>query len=97
MYRDLNPDLVEHLYKRDIRYSVMELTLFGWIYSMPDPVQGPSMAGVKGLAAATINTKVDLSINISWGEGGYDNTNIVQARATSQSPILLHHVMGEPT
>jgi len=62
MFRDLNPDLVERLYERSIRYSVMELPFFGWIDGMPEPVQGPLMAGVKGLASAAINAKVDFSV-----------------------------------
>jgi len=97
MFRDLNPDLVERLYERSIRYSVMELPFFGWIDGMPEPVQGPLMAGVKGLASAAINAKVDFSVDLRWGEGGYDNTKMLQARAPSQPPIVSHPVTGEPT
>ena len=35
MFRDLDSDLVEELYNRQIRYSVMELPFFGWVDSLP--------------------------------------------------------------
>ena len=97
MFRDLNPDLVEELYNRNIRYSVMELPFFGWVDNFPKPVQGPVMAGVKGLVSAAINAKVDFDVEMLWGEGGYDGTKMLQARAPSQPPIVLHPVSGEPT
>ena len=97
MFRDLNPDLVERLYDRSIRYSVMELPFFGWIDGLPEPVQGPVMGAIKGLASAAINAKVDFSVDLRWGEGGYDNTKMLQARAPSQPPIVRHPVTGEPT
>jgi len=97
MFRDLDPDVVEELYNRNIRYSVMELPFFGWIDSVPEPMQEPIKAGVKGLVSAAINAKVDFSVEMLWEEGGYDNTRLLQARAPSQPPIVLHPVTGEPT
>lgn len=97
MFRDLNPDLVERLYDRSIRYSVMELPFFGWIDGLPEFMQGPVMGGIKGLASAAINAKVDFSVDLRWGEAGYDNTRMLQARAPSQPPIVRHPVTGEPT
>lgn len=97
MFRDLSPDLVQELYQRSIRYSVMELPFFGWIDNLPDPVQNPAMGVVRGLVSAAINAKVDFSVEMRWGEGGYDNTKMLQARAPSQPPIVLHPVTGEPT
>mmetsp|Transcript_23582 Transcript_23582/g.48826 ORF Transcript_23582/g.48826 Transcript_23582/m.48826 type:complete len:330 (+) Transcript_23582:2-991(+) len=97
MFRDLNPDLVERLYDRSIRYSVMELPFFGWIDGLPEAMQGPFMGGIKGLASAAINAKVDFSVDLRWGEAGYDNTRMLQARAPSQPPIVRHPVTGEPT
>jgi len=97
MFRDLNPDLVERLYDRSIRYSVMELPFFGWIDGLPEPVQGPVQGAVKGLVSAAINAKVDFSVDLRWDEGGYDNTKMLQARAPSQPAIVRHPVTGEPT
>jgi hypothetical protein len=97
MFRDLDPDVVEELYNRNIRYSVMELPFFGWIDSIPEPIQEPAKVGVKGLVSAAINAKVDFSVEMLWGEGGYDNKRMLQARAPSQPPIVLHPVTGEPT
>jgi hypothetical protein len=97
MFRDLNPDLVERLYDRSIRYSVMELPFFGWIDGLPEFMQGPTMGGIKGLASAAINAKVDFSVDLRWGEAGYDNTRMLQARAPSQPAIVRHPVTGEPT
>lgn len=96
IFRDLKPDLVERLYSRDIRYSVMELPFFGWVDNLPEFVQPAAMGALKGLVSAAINAKVDFSVDMQWGEGGYDNTKMLQARAPSQPPILLHPVTGEP-
>jgi len=97
MFRDLDSDLVEELYNRSIRYSVMELPFFGWIDNLPDPIQGPAMTGMKGLVSAAINAKVDFDVDMLWKEGGYDNTRLLQARSPGQPPIVRHPVSGEPT
>lgn len=97
MFRDLDSDLVEELYNRSIRYSVMELPFFGWIDNLPEPIQGPVMGGMKGLVSAAINAKVDFDVDMLWGEGGYDNTRMLQARSPGQPPIVQHPVTGEPT
>lgn len=97
MFTDLDSDLVEELYNRQIRYSVMELPFFGWVDNLPDPVQGPVMGVVKGIVSAAINAKVDFDVEMLWGEGGYDNTKMLQARAPSQPPIVVHPTTSEPT
>lgn len=97
MFQDLDSDLVEELYNRDIRYSVMELPFFGWVDNVPGPLKEPVGSGVKGLVSAAINAKVDFDVEMLWGEAGYDNTKMLQARAPSQPPIVLHPVTGEPT
>jgi len=97
IFRDLNPDLLDRLYNRSIRYSVMELPFFGWIDNLPDGIQEPVMGGIKSLATAAINSKVDFDVDLQWGEGGYDNTKMLQARAPKQPPIVLHPVTGDPT
>jgi hypothetical protein len=97
MFRDLDADLVEELYQRNIRYSVMELPFFGWIDKFPEPLQGPIMAGIKGLVSAAINAKVDFDVEMLWGTSGYDNSKMLQARAPQQPPIVVHPVTGEPT
>eukprot|EP00970_Alexandrium_tamarense_P001367 scaffold145_cov195-Alexandrium_tamarense.AAC.11 len=96
IFRDLNPELVEKLYNRNIRYSVMELPFFGWVDSLPEFARPPVMGAVKGLVTAAINAKVDFSVDMQWGEAGYDATKMLQARAPSQPPILIHPVTGEP-
>ena len=96
IFRDLKPALVEKLYNRNIRYSVMELPFFGWVDNLPEFLQPGVMGAVKGLASAAINSKVDFSVDLQWGEGGYDNVKMLQARAPSQPPILIHPVTGEP-
>lgn len=97
MFRDLDSDLVEELYNRSIRYSVMELPFFGWIDNLPEPIQGPAMTGMRGIVSAAINAKVDFDVDMLWGEGGYDNTKMLQARSPGQPPIVKHPVTGEPT
>lgn len=97
IFRDLKTELVEKLYKRSIRYSVMELPFFGWLDNVPGPVQQPLMGAIRGLASAAINGKVDFSVDLQWGEGGYDNVKMLQARAPKQPPIVVHPVTGDPT
>ncbi|VEU37678.1 unnamed protein product [Pseudo-nitzschia multistriata] len=97
IFRDLDSDLVDELYDRSIRYSVMELPFFGWIDNLPDPIQGPVMTGMKGVVSAAINAKVDFDVDMLWGEGGYDNTRMLQARSPGQPAIVNHPVTGEPT
>mmetsp|Transcript_22516 Transcript_22516/g.45814 ORF Transcript_22516/g.45814 Transcript_22516/m.45814 type:complete len:334 (+) Transcript_22516:145-1146(+) len=96
IFRDLKPELAEKLYSRNIRYSVMELPFFGWVDGMPEFLRPPLMSALKGLVSAAINSKVDFSVDLQWGEGGYDNVKMLQARAPSQPPILIHPVTGEP-
>merc|ERR1712238_530999 len=97
IFRDLKPDFVEKLYDRSIRYSVMELPFFGWLDNVPEAVQGPLKVGIRELASAAINGKVDFSVDLQWGEGGYDDVRFLQARAPSQPPIVIHPVTGDPT
>jgi hypothetical protein len=97
MVRDLDSDLVEELYHRQIRYSVMELPFFGWVDSFPTPMQQPVQGFVKGLVSAAINAKVDFSVEMSWGNSDYDSVKMLQARAPRQPPIVMHPVTGEPT
>jgi alpha-ketoglutarate-dependent taurine dioxygenase len=96
VFRDLKPDVVQRLYERNIRYSVMELPFFGWVDNLPEPVRPVAMGAIKGLASAAINAKVDFSVDLRWGEGGYDGVKMLQARAPSEPPILVHPVTGEP-
>jgi hypothetical protein len=97
MFRDLSPELVEELYTRGIRYSVMELPFFSWIDGLPGFMQEPAMGFIKAAATAAINSKVDFDVDLRWGEAGYDNKKMLQARAPSQPPILVHPVTGDPT
>jgi len=97
IFRDLKTEFVERLYNRSIRYSVMELPFFGWMDNIPGPIQQPLMGAIKGLASAAINGKVDFSVDLQWGEGGYDNVKMLQARAPKQPPIVNHPVTGDPT
>ena len=97
MFTDLDSDLVEELYNRNIRYSVMELPFFGWVDNLPEFARAPAMGALKGVVSTAINAKVDFDVQLLWGEGGYDNTRMLQARAPSQPPIVVHPVTGDPT
>jgi len=97
MFLDLDPDVLERLYNRNIRYSVMELPFFNFIDNVPEFAQEPLKGAIKGLASAAINAKVDFSVDLRWGKGGYDGVRMLQARAPSQPPIVIYPVTGEPT
>jgi hypothetical protein len=97
IFRDLSPNLLQELYQRGIRYSVMELPFFGFIDTLPSILQEPIMGAIKGMATMAINAKVDFDVELRWGQGGYDNVRMLQARAPSQPPIVLHPVTGDPT
>ena len=97
IFRDLNTDLVKELYERGIRYSVMELPFFGFVDTLPEFLQSPVMGAIKGAATFAINSKVDFDVELRWGQGGYDKVRMLQARAPSQPPIVLHPVTGDPT
>jgi hypothetical protein len=96
IFRDMKPDVVQRLYERNIRYSVMELPFFGWIDNLPEFVQSPVMGVIQAVATAAINAKVDFSVELVWGKEGYDNVRMLQARAPKQPPIIVHPVTGEP-
>lgn len=64
MFRDLDPSLVERLYNRKIRYSVMELPFFGWIDGLPEFMQGGVQGLVKGVVSAAMNAKVDFNVEL---------------------------------
>ena len=55
-----------------------------------------TMGMIKGLVGAAINATVDFSVDLRWGEGGYDGVRMLQARAPSQPPVLVHPVTGAP-
>ncbi|KAG8458148.1 hypothetical protein KFE25_011679 [Diacronema lutheri] len=93
----LNPQLVKALYERQIRYSVMELPFFGWIDTLPQPLQPPLMGLIRALATAALNAKVDFDVELVWREQGYDGVRMLQARAPVQPPVVEHPVTGEPT
>lgn len=97
LFRDISPDLLNVLYERQIRYSVMELPFFGWMQNLPEPVQAPVGGLIKGLLGAAINAKVDFDVELMWQSGGYDNTRLLQARAPRQPPVVAHPVTGDPT
>jgi hypothetical protein len=97
VFRDLDSELVEELYNRQIRYSVMELPFFGWMDALPGFLRPPVQGFVKGLVSTAINAKVDFDVELLWGEAGYDNTRMLQARAPRQPPIVIHPVSGDPT
>lgn len=97
VFRDLDISLLEELYRRQIRYSVMELPFFGWMDPLPKLVQEPLMQAVKALVSTAINAKVDFEVEMLWGESGYDNTRMLQARAPRQPPIVIHPTTGDPT
>jgi len=97
IFRDLDPAVLERVSKRNIRYSVMELPFFGWIDDVPEFARGGIMGAIRGLANAAINAKVDFSVDLSWMEGGYDGGRLLQARAPSQPPVVVHPVTGDPT
>jgi hypothetical protein len=94
---DLDTALVRRLYERKIRYSVMELPFFGWIDSLPRPVQPAVMAVVKGVVTAAMNAKVDFDVELVWQDAGYDGVRMLQARAPVQPPVVEHPTTGEPT
>jgi len=97
VFRDLSPNLVEELYNRGIRYSVMELPFFAWVDNLPNFLQEPVMGAVKGAATIAINSKVDFDVELRWGTGGYDSVRMLQARAPPQPPIVVHPITGDPT
>jgi hypothetical protein len=100
IFRDIDPDLLEELYQRQIRYSVMELPFFGWIDQLPEILQQPCMALVKAVVETAVHAKVDFDVELQWGSAtgsGYDQTRMLQARAPPQPPIVLHPITGDPT
>ncbi len=97
VFKDLDADVLERLYQRSIRYSVMELPFFGWVDSFPEAFRSPIMSAARALASAAINAKVDFSVELLDLPSGYDGTRLLQARAPSQPPVVSHPVSGEPT
>jgi alpha-ketoglutarate-dependent taurine dioxygenase len=97
VFRDIDPDLLERLYKRSIRYGVVELPFFGWVDNLPQSLQSPTMGAIKAVTSAAVNAKVDFDVELLEQRGGYDDTRILQARAPPQSPVVWHPVTGEPT
>jgi len=97
LFRDLDPKILEKLYNRSIRYSVMELPFFSWIDGLPEFMQDSVSGIVKSVVSAAINAKVDFDVELLWGEGGYDQVKMLQARAPKQPPIVIHPTTGDPT
>jgi hypothetical protein len=56
IFRDLDSDLVEELYKRQIRYSV-GLPFFGWVDNFPEPLRATLMERTQGTGLGRGNAK----------------------------------------
>ena len=108
VFRDCDADLLQRLYGRQIRYSVMELPFFSFLDTLPAevalgplkiPLQEGASSAVRGVVAAAINAKVDFSVEMSWLEeaSAYGDDKTLQARAPVQPPVVLHPKTGEPT
>lgn len=111
VFRDLDADLLDRLYGRSIRYSVMELPFFSFLDGLPErvevgplevPVRDAASSVVRGVVSAAINAKVDFDVTMQWldddAASAYDsNAKTLQARAPVQPPVVLHPATGEPT
>lgn len=103
VFRDLDTDLLESLYQRSIRYSVMELPFFEWIDGLPEVLRDPAQGVVKAAVTAALNAKVDFDVELVWGadgrslDGTRDGVRMLQARAPVQPPAVRHPDTGEPT
>ena len=100
IFRQLPRDLLQLLYSKQIRYSVMELPFFDWLDSLPGLLREPLAGAVRGLVATAVNAKVDFAVDLQWiGDSNYDTANArtLQARAPVQPPIVPHPVTGDPT
>jgi len=96
IFEEMDPNLIEKVASKGIRYSVMELPFFGFLDNFPEALEKPAAGLIQGLAEFAINAKVDFDVKLLWGQSDYDQSRILQARAPSQAGVLLHPETGEP-
>merc|ERR1719382_1118816 len=96
MVTDLDRDLLEQLYKREIRYSTAEFPM-GFLDSPPFVWAKDSlMPAVEALMRFAVSMKVDFDTELVWSKSDYDDARILQVRAQPQPPVLRHPATGQP-
>lgn len=97
IFRDVDPALLDKLYSKQIRYSVMELPFFGWVDNL-GPLTPLAAQAVQKLVSTAVNLKVDFDVSMQWLEdSAYDEEKTLQARAPKQPPVVRHPTTGTPT
>lgn len=96
MFRELNVEWIEKLYKREVCYSTAEFPM-GFIDSLPGPLQGVAESAAYNLLSFALTQKVDFKTNLLWERSEYDGARILQVRAEPQVPVVRHPHTGEPS
>lgn len=95
MFRELDQEWLEEVYKRDVKYSTAEFPM-GFLEQLPDFARGALEPVAFGAMQQALKMKVDFDTELVWERSEYDGSKILQVRAMPQVPIVRHPYTGEP-
>eukprot|EP00933_Yihiella_yeosuensis_P006905 TRINITY_DN11173_c1_g1_i1.p1 TRINITY_DN11173_c1_g1~~TRINITY_DN11173_c1_g1_i1.p1 ORF type:complete len:296 (-),score=59.04 TRINITY_DN11173_c1_g1_i1:184-1071(-) len=96
LVKSLDKEFLERIYKREIRYSTAEFPM-GFLDSAPFSfVKDALMPVVESVMRFAVSMKVDFETELVWSTSEYDQSRILQVRASPQPPIVRHPVTKQP-
>jgi hypothetical protein len=95
MLRQMDPAVLERVYKKGVRFSNAELPFFDFLRQLPAPVGDAAKPVVQSVASAGVAAKIDMELELRWDENDADGLRLL-AFSPPQSPVNRHPVTGEP-
>ena len=89
MLRQMDPAVLERLYKKGVRFSNAELPFFDFLRQLPAPVGDAAKPVVQSVASAGVAAKIDMELELRWDENDADGLRLL-AFSPPQSPVNRH-------
>jgi len=96
MVTELDRNVLEGLYKREIRYSTAEFPM-GFLDSEAlSWAKDWLMPAVESVMRFAVSMKVDFDTELVWAKSDYNGERILQVRAQPQPPVIRHPATRRP-
>jgi len=90
---DMDPEVLERVYTRGVRFSNAELPFFDFLRSA-GPLREVLAPVCKAVAEAAVAAKIDMELELKWAENEKDGLRLL-AFSPPQSPVNRHPTTGE--
>lgn len=94
MIRSVDPDILENLYDKQVRFIAAELPL-GFLGAVHPAIRGVLEKPLLAAASVAAKQKVDFDIDLVWSKDNEGET-CIHVIAPSQPPIVRHPETNEP-